>query len=320
MNMQQIEYFVTCAARLNFQKAAKYHYTSVSTISRNISALEIELGAKLFAGELRKASLTWEGIYTFDYIMDIMGRTRALQERLKIVRSESGRNTDCFRIASYAFDGTFSHLVNVLDWHPYFKLEKQIRFDFVLAGDMLKTVLDDHAQMGIETAAQLPRHMVTLASKSLFSSPFQLLVGLNHPLARRKHISVNELLKDYGTYGAFVFDDQLHAELLNMRLYNEEDLQNLGEMTIRHLPRIFNKYSSTPAINAASKIMIIVPKVLRDPHFRQLQPVEIVGKQIRTEYKLFWKRNDPDPDIDRLLEFLSYADCSGQKTYDRCAK
>ena len=48
MTFDQVEFFMSCASCLNFSLAAKYHFVSVSTLSRRITNLEDELGVKLF--------------------------------------------------------------------------------------------------------------------------------------------------------------------------------------------------------------------------------------------------------------------------------
>lgn len=48
MTLKQLEYFLACAVLQNFRKAAQLHYISPPTLTRQISALEDELGSRLF--------------------------------------------------------------------------------------------------------------------------------------------------------------------------------------------------------------------------------------------------------------------------------
>lgn len=61
ITLQEIEYFVTAAERLNFTEAAQVLYTSQPLISKSIKKLEGELGLKLFNRDNRGVTLTNEG-------------------------------------------------------------------------------------------------------------------------------------------------------------------------------------------------------------------------------------------------------------------
>ena len=62
MTSQQIQYFLSAAKHLSFTKAAEEFYTSQPTISRQIAALEDELGFELFYREGKQLRLTSGGL------------------------------------------------------------------------------------------------------------------------------------------------------------------------------------------------------------------------------------------------------------------
>ena len=61
MDLQKIESFLALAQSLNFTKAAESLYKTQSVLSRNILAMEDELGIKLFARTKRNVALTPAG-------------------------------------------------------------------------------------------------------------------------------------------------------------------------------------------------------------------------------------------------------------------
>ena len=62
MTSQQIQYFVSAARHLSFTKAAEEFFTSQPTVSRQIAALEEELGFELFYREGKQLRLTSGGL------------------------------------------------------------------------------------------------------------------------------------------------------------------------------------------------------------------------------------------------------------------
>lgn len=62
MTSQQIQYFISAAKHLSFTKAADEFYTSQPTISRQIAALEEELGFELFYRDGKQLRLTSGGL------------------------------------------------------------------------------------------------------------------------------------------------------------------------------------------------------------------------------------------------------------------
>lgn len=61
INLQQMEYFLTVAEKLNFTEAAKILYMSQPSLSKQISMIEEELGVELFTRNRRVVRLTPAG-------------------------------------------------------------------------------------------------------------------------------------------------------------------------------------------------------------------------------------------------------------------
>ena len=62
MNTQQLESFIQVAVNLNFARAAEILNITQSAVSRQINALETELGTKLLHRSTRTVTLTPAGI------------------------------------------------------------------------------------------------------------------------------------------------------------------------------------------------------------------------------------------------------------------
>lgn len=74
MTFNQLQCFVAVAKELNFAKAAKSLFLSTSAVSRQITALEDDLGAELFLRDQKTVRLTSAGIQFYAEAADILER------------------------------------------------------------------------------------------------------------------------------------------------------------------------------------------------------------------------------------------------------
>lgn len=78
MELRHLRYFVALADTLSFTHAAETLYVSQSTLSQQISALEDELGCKLFERNRRQTKLTSEGKALLAEAKDVLGKVDSL--------------------------------------------------------------------------------------------------------------------------------------------------------------------------------------------------------------------------------------------------
>ena len=88
MTELQVEYFINVAKHMSFSETAETMYVSQAAVSRQIAALEEELGVKLFARKYRRLSLTGAG----EILLEMFTRHRTeLQESLAEARTRALR-------------------------------------------------------------------------------------------------------------------------------------------------------------------------------------------------------------------------------------
>ena len=89
MNTEQLRYFLSVARHRNFTEAAREFYITQPAITHQISALERELGARLFLRTTRSVSLTRAGeLFLEDAKAMLDQETRALDRLRQMEASE----------------------------------------------------------------------------------------------------------------------------------------------------------------------------------------------------------------------------------------
>ena len=83
MELEQLRMFLAAAEHKGFSPAARALYTSHSTISRSVAALENELGVQLFLREHKVLTLTPAGEYLLEEAKKIISLADEATEKIK---------------------------------------------------------------------------------------------------------------------------------------------------------------------------------------------------------------------------------------------
>ncbi len=86
MELEQLRLFMAAAEHKGFSPAARVLYTSHSTLSRAVSALEAELGTALFIREHKVLRLTKAGEALLEDAKNIVEMADKIPEKLKGLR------------------------------------------------------------------------------------------------------------------------------------------------------------------------------------------------------------------------------------------
>lgn len=123
MELRHLRYFLAVAEELNFTKASEKLHLSQPPLSRQIKALENEIGAKLFDRSNKKVTLTEAGKYFKEKVIhQFQDLEAAVLKTRKISENISGE----YRIAyiSSTFSLTISKLVEFLTKkYPYLNIK-----------------------------------------------------------------------------------------------------------------------------------------------------------------------------------------------------
>lgn len=284
MTFDQLEYFMSCASCLNFSLAAKYHYVSVSTLSRNISALEEELGVKLFERGYHGHSLTREGVRFFDFAEAACVELARFSSDIEKTGIRN-RSADAIRIACYPFDGAFSRIVECFSQLPSEHFgKKKYKVQFMYPGTVVDAVLGGSAHMGVANNIELQASGESLSKITMFRSSYTLRVEKDSELSEFDSISTAKLISLRNKFSDYLPLAYLNNELLGKEVKTEDDLRLIARLTLERI----NELVFVSPEEKKNKCLLI-PKVLKLPPLNSLRAVNLSGSALSLEYSLFYK-------------------------------
>ena len=184
LDLRKLRYFVAVASELNYARAAKALHIAQPVLSRQISALENELGVQLFERSKRGTNLTEAGLVVRDEAVSMLRAAAALQRRARV----AGREGSHFTI------GFMPGLIVT----PVVRLLEE-RYPG-LRVDVIRTSWDDQVEMihdGRVDASfvrlPVPRRGLTIIR--LFAEPRLVVLPLDHPLAEQPDVTIADLAR-----------------------------------------------------------------------------------------------------------------------------
>lgn len=179
MTLEQLETFVQVARARGFSRAAVLLDLAQPTVSGRISALESELGTRLFIRHGHTLELTEAGRILLPYAERMQAlRIEGVNELQRAVRGGLGRltvgaNPTCSQYLMPRLIETF--------WRAHPGVHIWVRT--ALSPLLMEALLDGVIQLAICARAQIhPRAQVLWS----YSAPLLLLAAKDHPLARKR--------------------------------------------------------------------------------------------------------------------------------------
>ena len=189
MELRQFEYFSAVAHLEHVTAAAQELHVAQSAISRQIQLLEEELGVALFVREGKHIRLSTFG-------------QRFLPHAERIIRS-----VDLAKRAAIDYKNPQAGMIKLgfphslgIQFVPdllsiFRRLAPDVHFDFVLSRvtDLLKQLADGHLDLAIVTPWDSNMLPANISGEFLFNEKLKLIVPVNHVLANRQSIHLQEL-------------------------------------------------------------------------------------------------------------------------------
>ena len=178
MEFRQVNYFLAAAQTQNFRKAAEMCLVTQPALSRQIMALEKELGIQLFRRIQQHVELTPAGETFVAYAKEAL---EVLQEgEQKLTLWQQGLSGTVLIGCNHSLAAAFlpSLLATFRKDYPDIRLKAQIHN----SDEIISLVERGMVDLGFIYDPALRSEMVTI--KELFREPLHLFVATNHPLTQ----------------------------------------------------------------------------------------------------------------------------------------
>lgn len=186
MDIQQIQYFLEVVQSGNFSAAAENLYTTQSSVSKNIKSLEKELDVQLFDRSKRQIQLTEAGRLILN---DARAIARGYQQLLHTVSSYQMQNQDILTIAGIPVMAQYDITGMLSDFQTAFPNIK-LQIEEAETTYICSKLKNKECDFIFTRKEYLDSSFMSLP---VFNDRLAAVLPCNHPLNKKKQISVSEL-------------------------------------------------------------------------------------------------------------------------------
>jgi DNA-binding transcriptional LysR family regulator len=189
MNMEQLKYFIEVVECGSFSEAAELLFTTQSSVSKHIQALERELHITLFDRSKRKIKLTETGELVLKDARNMIEIHEHLLHSIEEYRHQMGQELKVASIPVMAQYDITGLIANFSTARPEIHLDIQ-EIEGIEIARRLKKQEYDLAFMRIEHLDD------TFESVPIFQDRMAVVLSTKHPLADRKELSLADLSEE----------------------------------------------------------------------------------------------------------------------------
>ncbi|WP_030664518.1 LysR family transcriptional regulator [Streptomyces cellulosae] len=294
LNLERLRTLDALARHGSVSGAAEGLHITTSAVSQQMSKLEREVGQQLLAKNGRGVRLTDAGRLLADHAARILSQVEVAQSDLEAQR---GQVVGELRLAAFptALRGLFPEaLTGLRAAHPALRLssrelEPEDGVNAVLRGDAdLAVVLDWYNK-----PLPMPQG---LAKASILDDPVEIAMAVNHPLADREEVDLEDFAED--EWVAWPEGEFCHEWLLYT-------LRAKGmEPRIAHCAE---EHHTQLALVAAGLGVCVAPRLGRDPMPAGVRAVPVRHRVHRYIYAVWRADADRRPSIRAAVEALRAA-------------
>lgn len=193
MNSMQVKCVIALGKTKNYTKAAESLFVSQSTVSKNISRLEDELGFKIVTMQGRQVAFTKDGEYFYQQLCQIH---QQFEETISNIYSQEKERPIIIRHSTAIFERYY--LPRFLQ---LFRQKSQR--EIVFSGFRPNISFQDNLDLFYENQADFIliqqdffHHDERLGFTPLLTGKFSVIINRKNPLAKKKTISLSDLANE----------------------------------------------------------------------------------------------------------------------------
>ncbi|KAA0943434.1 LysR family transcriptional regulator [Pseudomonas sp. ANT_H14] len=247
LDLRKLRYFLTVAEELHFGRAALRLHLAQPPLTRQISALETELGFRLFDRTSRTVSLTAQGRSFLPYARAVLEQVDLAEVIAGKLAAGSAGQLALGYVSSIALSDLFSQTIQAFALRfP----DVQLTLVECASGSMGSQITDGRLDIGLSRL--LPQSGQTeVQALSLGEEPLVAAVSSDNPLASQAQISLTQL----STYPLILFPND-YGSGLNQSI---EQLYRRNGLPLRPGPS-GRQITSIIALVAAGQGVALVPE------------------------------------------------------------
>lgn len=286
MDLNQIRSFLAVTQTLNFTSAARESGVPQSTVSRQISDLEAQLGARLFYRTKRDVRLTDEGRAFLPYAQEMTeAARRGANAVLRLHKGANGR----LSVATIASSGEF--LTKCLSAFGKKYPEIAVDITYVSCGEPLCTEGEDPYDFHLTLRDMVPEDEA-FDFLQTHSDSLALVVPKGHPF--ENGYDTASLIKE-----KFVLLSENENPILYMNVMSFFGANRIS-------PHIVNEFDDVRAVLlavASSLAVTVLPgKIPAEMMPSSLTAVPLSGMDLSISYAMVWKKSLLNPAASLFLQ------------------
>lgn len=191
-NFQALKYFEVVARHEHFTKAANELFVSQPTLSKNIDALEKEIGVPLFEKRGRNMYLTPYGKMLRDYVQRGINE---IDKGVEMIQSIANEKSGMIRISAIYSEGSFrmpQYIKGFCEKHPDIRFQYSKNPTYRILDDLLNGVVE----IGFCSNYEEKEEYASLHREEILTEELCLIVHKDHPIANRESVALDELLEE----------------------------------------------------------------------------------------------------------------------------
>jgi DNA-binding transcriptional LysR family regulator len=216
MELHQLTYFLAAAQTQNFRRAAEQCLVAQSALSRQIAALEQELGVALFTRNKKRVALTTAGQEFAQYVRNALDQLQEGRQWLAELQAGQRGTISLGCIESLATASLPALFAAFHQHYPHVKLKVRVSH----TDEVINAVEQGTVELGLILDPRIDSELLIM--KELFRQPLHLLVAARHPLAQQGDASVT--LEQIATEPLIVLDAASRMGQITQRVFAQHGL------------------------------------------------------------------------------------------------